>query len=75
MGIDNISWEIKANKEEAYDNPYDAFAKLMKLREAGISASLIQRFDDVWYVVENNWKSDTTRENYFKKEQKVTIWC
>ena len=73
--MDHINWEIEARKEDAYDNPYDAFAKLMKLREAGISASLIQRFDDVWYVVENNWKSDTTRENYFKKEQKVTIWC
>ena len=71
--IDNINWKIKANKKDAYNNPYDAFAKLMKLREVGISASLVQRFDDVWYVVENNWESDTSREDYFKPQERKII--
>ena len=73
MSIDKINWTIEANKEDAYDNPYDAFAKLMKLREAGISASLVQRFDDVWYVVKNNWESDTSREDYFKPQERKII--
>lgn len=63
--MDRMKITVEANKNDAFSDGREAFERLMELKAQGISCSLIQRFDDVWYVVTNDWSSDTDREHYF----------
>jgi hypothetical protein len=66
MGIDHIKLEIEANKNDYFKTWEETITFANKCREKGEHVCIIERFNDVFYVIETpDWGSDTSREKYF----------
>ena len=66
MGIDDITLKVEAHKGDHFKTWEEAVEFANKCRSNGEHVCIVERFDDVFYVIETpDWGSDTSRENYF----------
>lgn len=64
--MDDITITLHANKIDAFASLEEAIKFVEENRKEGQTVTIVERFKDVVYVMINDFKSDTTRENYFK---------
>ena len=66
MGVDNITLKVEANKNDYFKTGDEAVAFANECRSKGEHVCILERFDDVYYVIITpDWGSSSTRETYF----------
>ena len=66
MGVDNITLKVEANKNDYFGSWEEAVAFANECRKNGEHVCILERFDDVFYVITTpDWGSNSNRENYF----------